>query len=122
MKPTKPSNSVRVHSTDQAKGTDVDAGDGEGQWAGSDTVEREHRGKGIDGVKPNASPARLPENQGQSKLSEQPSARHLSGDVDGWVGFADMGNRSNGNMHTVTDRACWPWLAEMERSGEQGDN
>lgn len=94
---------MRVHSTDQAKGTDVDAGDGEGQWAGSDTVGRERCGKGIDGVKPNASPARLPENQGQSKLGEQLSARHPSDDVDGWVGFANMGNRSHGNTHTVTD-------------------
>jgi hypothetical protein len=42
------------------------------------------------------------------KLSEQPSARHPSGDVDGWVGFADVGSRSTGSARTVTDRVGWP--------------
>lgn len=64
MKPMKPSNSVKGHSTDQAKGTDVDAGDGEERWADSDNVEREHRGKDSDGIESDASPAKPPENQG----------------------------------------------------------
>jgi hypothetical protein len=64
VKPMRPSNSVKGHSTDQAKRTDVDAGDGEERWADSDSVEREHRGKGVDGIESDASLARLPENQG----------------------------------------------------------
>ena len=41
-------------------------------------------------------------------LSEQPLARHPSGDADEWLGFADVESKSNVNAHTVTDRACWP--------------
>lgn len=102
------SNSARAHSTDQERRTDVDGGDGTEQWGGSGIAERGHRGKDSGGVGSDGSPARLPESQGWLKLSEQPSARHPSGDVDGWVGFADVGSRSTGSARTVTDRVGWP--------------
>lgn len=102
------SNSARVHSTDQERRTDVDGGDGKGQWGGSGIAERGHRGKDSGDVESDGSPARLPESQGWLKLSEQPSGRHPSDDADGWVGFADAGSMSTGSARTVTDRVCWP--------------
>ena len=72
------SNSARGHSADQAKGTDVDTGDGEGD---RDTAVREHRGKDA-GVESDGSRARLHENQDWLRLNGQPAVRHRSGDVD----------------------------------------
>ena len=113
---------MRAHSIDQAKGTDVDVGDGEGRWEGSEVAVREHRGKGVDGAASVGGLARLHENRDWLKLNEQPSAHHPSGDIDKWVGTAGGGNKSTGNAHTVADRACWSRPAAMGRSGGQGDS
>ena len=99
------SNSTRGHSTDQAKGTDVDVGDGEGRSGDSVVVECERREKDADGVGSDEGQARLRENQDWLTPNEQPSASHPSGDIDGWTRFAGVENRSSGNAHTVTDRA-----------------
>ena len=98
-KRTKQSNSMREHSIDQAKGTDVDVGDGEGRWEGSEAVVHEHREKGVDGAASVEGLARLHENQDWLKLKGQPSAHHPSGDIDKWVGIAGAENKSTGNAH-----------------------
>ena len=99
------SNSTRGHSTDQAKGTDVDVGDGEGRLGDSVVVECECRGKDVDGVGSDEGRARLRENQDWLTPNGQPSAYHPSGDIDGSTQFAGVESRSSGNAHIVTDRA-----------------
>ena len=98
-------NSARAHSTDQVRVADVDGDDGEGRLEDSDTVEGEHRGKDIDDVGPDGSPARLPENRDWLRPSGRPLVHQQSGDADLWPGDVEN-NRSTGNAHTVTDQVC----------------
>jgi len=99
------SNSTRGHSTDQARGTDVDVGDVEGRSGGSAVVERERRGKDGDGVGSDEGQAKLRENQGWLTPNGPPSAYHPSGDIGEWPHFAGVENKSSGNAHIVTDLA-----------------
>jgi len=113
------SNSTREHSTDQAKGTDVDVGDGEGWSGGSAVVECGYRGKAVGSVGSDGGQARLRENRDWLTPNGQPLA-HPSGDNDGWVPFAGVGNMSSAGAHTLTDRVCWSRPAATEWSEGRG--
>lgn len=104
----KRSNSARGRSIDQAKETD--AGDGDGEERSGDSVvvgERWRRGKDADGVESDGSPTTLRESRGWLTPNARPLEYHPSGDIDGWVRFAGVENKSTGSAHTVTDRAYW---------------
>lgn len=63
------SSSARGHSTDQARETDVDVGDGEGWWGDSGIAVRGDRGKGVGGAGSDGGPTRLRENRDWLRLN-----------------------------------------------------